>query len=134
MKKMADVPEQEFQAVLRLPAEERYARFIKRVAALEEVWTLGDEEGYVTYTDESGRIYYAFWPHAAYAAHFATGEWARFTPKAVDLYYWLDKWLSGMQADNVGLVIFPNGEDELFVDPEQLGDLRGDVEAELERY
>ena len=106
----------EHQASLKLSNHQRYQHFIDKVVANGEIWSLANDEGWVTLTSEGD-----IWPHANYAAEWATGEWEDCAPKAVALDVWLERWTPGLSADETYLVVFPNLKEEaLLVEPNEL--------------
>ena len=102
-----DLSQQEFDAVVVLPAPKRYEHFVKRCADWEEVWGLRDEGGWVTTADDEGRAHFPVWPHPAYAAACAEGDWAGAEPEAIPLNEWRTAWLPGMKADDLPVTVFP---------------------------
>ena len=122
---------EEFDAVVRLPAPEAYAHFVKRVAQHEEVWALRDEGGWVMVGDDDGHVLLPVWPHARYAA--ACAAHAREEAEPIDIDDFVEEWLPGLEADGYGVAVFPRPPDgeAVHVDCARLKD---DLEAELERY
>jgi len=111
---------------LALSNYQRYQYFIDMVSEQGEIWSLANDEGWVTLSAEGDNCL-PIWPHADYAAQWATGDWSDCTPKSVTLETWLKRWTKGLKNDETLLVVFPNLEEEaLLVDPEELDeDLRG---------
>ncbi len=105
---------------------QRYQYFIDKVAEHGEIWSLANDEGWVTLSAEGDNCL-PIWPHEDFAAQWATGDWVDCTPKSVTLEVWLKRWTKGLKSDETLLVVFPNLEEEaLLVDPEELDeDLRG---------
>lgn len=111
---------------LALSNYQRYQYFVDKVTEHGEVWSLSNDEGWVTLSAEGDNCL-PIWPHADFAAQWATGDWSDCTPKSVALDVWLKRWTKGLKNDETLLVVFPNLEEEaLLVDPEELDeDLRG---------
>ncbi len=111
---------------LALSNYQRYQYFIDMVNEQGEIWSLANDEGWVTLSAEGDNCL-PIWPHADYAAQWATGDWSDCSPKSVTLETWLKRWTKGLKNDETLLVVFPNLEEEaLLVDPEELDeDLRG---------
>lgn len=122
---------QERQAVLKLPAPERYAYFVKRCGDWEEVWGLRDDRGWVT-AEHAGQSFMPVWPHADYARACALDSWEGAEPGLIDLDEWLNSWLPDLEARGqlVGVFPVPNGSGV----PVEPGRIRGDLEAESELY
>lgn len=122
---------QQFVAVSSLPAAERYSHFVKRVADTEEVWGLRGCEGWVGVGDDQGNEGIPFWPHPEYATACASGAWAGNEAASVDVHDFVDTWLVNMEAQGVGVAIFPTpGLKGYLVSASQL---RADIQAELGR-
>ncbi|MBT2682843.1 DUF2750 domain-containing protein [Bacillus sp. ISL-37] len=122
--------QREFEAVIRQPAAIRYEYFIKKTADYEEVWGLYDE-GWATAQDDLGNTLLPFFPNEKFAETFAKKEWEGFSPKRIELDYFLEKWLPGMKSDGVKPSIFPTDTDSAVIDVDTLIE---DLEAELEKY
>lgn len=101
------LPEQEFDAVSRLGADERFVHFLKRVADWETVWGLRDEAGWVAAADSEGNSSFPVWPHPRYAAACADNQWAGNAPASIDVHELVEEWLPAMASDNVSLAVFP---------------------------
>lgn len=127
-----DLRPEEFEAVLRLPAPERYAYFVKRCGDWEEVWGLRDDRGLVTAEDEGGQVFMPIWPHAEYARACALDGWENAEPASIELDEWVEKWLPELETKRQSVSVFPvpagNG---VAAEP---GRLRGDLQAEVELY
>lgn len=111
---------------LTLSNYQRYQYFIDKVAEHGEIWSLANDEGWVTLSAEGDNCL-PIWPHADYAAQWATGDWSDCKPKSIALDLWLKRWTKGLKNDETLLVVFPNLEEEsLLVEPDELDDdLRG---------
>ena len=53
---MKDITKQEFDAIIRLSPEERYAYFIKRICDWEQIWTLYSDDNLVLNEDKKGKL------------------------------------------------------------------------------
>ena len=112
--------QKEHQASLKLSNHQRYQYFIDKVVAHGAIWSLANDEGWVTLTSEGDNCL-PVWPHADYAAEWANGEWEDCAPKVVPLDVWLERWTAGLTADETYLVVFPNLKEEaLLVEPNEL--------------
>lgn len=124
--------DQEFAAVLALPAGKRYAHFIKRAADWEEVWTLKTADVYVLAGDEDGHEYLPVWPHPRYAQACARDGWEDAEPALIVLEAWIERWLPGMLADGKRVAVFPTPTGKgVGVTPDRLVD---DLTEEAARY
>lgn len=115
----------ELNAALNLSNHQRYQHFLEKVAEHGEIWSLANDEGWVTLTSEGDNCL-PIWPHPDYAQLWATDDWSDCQPKAIKLDVWLERWTKGLSKDETILVVFPNLKEEaLLVEPEDLDkDLR----------
>ena len=93
--------------VVALDAEQRYEYLLNAMVDLEQVWILTDDEGFVVVTAGDERCI-PIWPHAEIAQLWVDGEWVNFQPTAVDLSSFLDKWISGLEGDELMVAVFPH--------------------------
>jgi hypothetical protein len=123
---------EELEAVLGLPAPERYAYFVKRSADREEVWGLRDDRGWVTAEDDEGRVFMPVWPHPEYARACARDEWGNASPASIELHDWVEGWLPDLEHRRHLVSVFPVPAGKgVAVEP---GRLRRDLEAEIALY
>ena len=124
--------DKEFEAVLSLPAQRRYAYLLKRVVDWERIWSLGTEEGWALSSDDEGHELVPVWPHQRFAAACAEDSWGGYEPRAIDLSVWLERWIPGMQRDQRMVCAFPTpGGQSVRVSPDYL---ENDLEEELTLY
>lgn len=124
------VNEKQFQAVVGLPAKERYVHFLKRVADSEEVWGLLSKEGWSLAGDEESEAF-ALWPHPRYAEACAVGDWADSAPERLSLEELMEL-LFRLEADKMKVAVFPTPQGKgVVVSP---GELRQHLEEELSDY
>lgn len=124
--------EKEIQAVVSLAAAKRYEYWIKKVADDEQVWSLGQKDGWALVGDDAGRELVPVWPHSKYAALCAKGIWDGYEPKVITLDDWLDRWVPGMERDGRLVAVFPTPDGNgAVVDPRRL---EQDLRDELAKY
>ena len=99
--------DKEFEAVLSLTAQRRYAYLVKRVVGWERIWSLGTEEGSALSSDDEGHELVPVWPHERFAAACAEGSWRGYEPRAIELSVWMERWIPGMQRDQRMVSAFP---------------------------
>ncbi|ALP54357.1 hypothetical protein Tel_15045 [Candidatus Tenderia electrophaga] len=104
----------ELDAIERMPAEQRYDYFIRKTVELKQVWGLAGDEGWVILT-EAGEEHLPVWPHREMAAAWASGEFADCQPQAIPLTDWLDKWLPGMERDELLPAVCPDKEGDCII-------------------
>lgn len=108
---------------LKLSDQQRYQLFIQKVVEYGEIWSLANDEGWVTVLGENGENCLPIWPHAGYAEQWINGEWSDCVPKMVELAVWLERWTPGLEQDETLLVVMPNlKEQALLVEPSLLDD------------
>ena len=120
-----------YDSVVSLNAEERFAHFISKLGEYQELWSLKDQNGWVTVgVGEEECI--PVWPHPTYGLEWASDEWSDCYPDAISLDSWMTNWLPGMGKDGVKIVVFPNKDGEgLMVTSERLLEA---VSGELEKH
>ena len=70
---MKDITKQEFDAIIKLSHEERYAYFINRICDWEQIWTLYSEENLVLNEDKKGKLEVFLFPYETFASDYAHG-------------------------------------------------------------
>ncbi|MEK9714040.1 MAG: DUF2750 domain-containing protein [Thalassolituus sp.] len=115
---------------LALSDNKRYELFLSKVAEYGEIWSLANEEGWVTVVTDDGENCLPVWPHPEYALEWVNGDWADCSPRMVPLDVWLERWTEGLEQDETLLVVLPNlKESAVLVEPWQLDeDLRAAVD------
>jgi hypothetical protein len=128
-----ELEEGERELVLALSARERYVYFIQLAVDTEEVWGLGNPDGWVLAgdgTSEESRDAFPLWPHPDFAAACAAADWAGATAAPIGLTELLEDLLPILEEDGHALAVFPTADgDSAIVEPE---DLRRDLHAEIE--
>ena len=128
---MKQMHSKEFDALLQMPAPDRYALFIRRVADWEEVWSLRTEDGWCLVADNDGVQSFPVWPHRQFADA-CVNAMNKETSAKISLHDWLEKWLPGMMGDGRNVAVFPTPDGQgIVVSPSKLKD---DLLAECEQY
>src|SRR6266487_1101618 len=124
--------DKEFEAVLALPDERRYAYFIKRVAGWRVLWGLASGDNWALGADNQGNKLVPVWPHPRFAAACVNGDWAGYEPCSIDISVWLEEWTPDLVRDGKLVAVFatPSGKG-VGVGPE---DLKAHLEDELSIY
>ncbi|TLU66303.1 DUF2750 domain-containing protein [Thalassotalea litorea] len=94
------------QQSLKLSAEQRFELFMNRLMSEQQAWILTDEHGCVMLTDGDEDLV-PFWPSEETARHWASEEWSKCQPKVLSFDELIDKWLPGMEEDELAMIIFP---------------------------
>jgi hypothetical protein len=127
-----EVNDEEFEAVLALPAPKRYAYFLKRVAAHGQLWGLQGAGGWVIAEDDDGNMHFPVWPHPRFATACAEREWKGEKAELIDIDEWVEGWSSKMTEDGLRVAVFQTPADQgIGVSPERL---KHDLEGELSRF
>ncbi len=70
---MKDITKQEFDAIIKLSPEERYAYFIKRICDWEQIWTLYSDDNLVLNEDKKGKLEVFLFSYETFASYYAHG-------------------------------------------------------------
>jgi len=98
--------EREIASVIGADTGHRYEYWIHRVCETKAVWALY-HEGWASVAGDDGQQMIPFWPHQAFANAFATGAWAGFEARKIDLHDFLETWIPGMRKQAIEPAIFP---------------------------
>jgi Protein of unknown function (DUF2750) len=125
--------QKKIESVIKLPINERYDYFVRKVAEFDEVWGLFDTNGWAIMTDNEKRVVVPFWPEEEFAKICCTDQWSSYLPKMIPLSAFVEKWLPGMKQDNRVVNIFytPESKDGSIIDPDVL---LNDLKDELAKY
>lgn len=105
---MWELTQKEFDSVSALKDGKRVEYAIKRLADNRVVWLLqkNPQEWYLVQADD-GPECVPIWPHERFAEACREGLWASAKPVAVSIDDFVDKWVTGMDADNRYITVFP---------------------------
>jgi Protein of unknown function (DUF2750) len=120
----------EFESMINQPANIRYEYFIKKVVDFEIVWGLY-EDGWAVTVDDNGNKLLPLWPKKEFAEHCAVGDWAVYSVESMDLYEFMDEFLSRLKEDGLKPSIFFNNDDSAVL---EIDTLIEDLKTELENY
>lgn len=121
--------EQEREAILALPARERYTYFLQVIVDWDEAWALQTADGWVLAATDEGDSF-PLWPHTEFAKACAQGEWEGATPAPIGLDELLEDLLPILEEDRISVAAFPTPDgDGILVSPQ---DLRQHLQAEIE--
>ncbi|MCH4293234.1 DUF2750 domain-containing protein [Shewanella sp. 3B26] len=93
-----------------LNPDARYDYLVEQVKANQEIWTLQDTDGCVMLTTEDEDCI-PMWPTEEAAALWAVDEWKDCEPLAIPLNEWLERWVTGMEDDELLVAVFPVQDD-----------------------
>jgi hypothetical protein len=102
-----------FKVALKQTCAERYAYFVKRIVAKEELWALVDNDDHWSLVAEEGKTpVFHLWPDEEYASFARIGMFDKYSPTKVDLHEFIEDWLPNMAADGVKVGVFTLSETE----------------------
>lgn len=120
----------EVENVLRLDNRKKYEYFIKKIVAFEEVWSLRNEEGWIT-SGMGDEVFFPVWAKKEFAELYISGDWQDCKCESIDIDDFLEDWLEGLQEDGIRVSVMWHDGAGIDVDWERLAE---DIEAELELY
>ena len=103
--KIKSVPE-----LINLTPEGRYDYMVEQIKTDNVIWTLQDQDGCVMLTTEDEDCI-PMWPSEETAALWAVDEWKECEPLAIPLDEFQQRWVSGMEDDDLFIAVFPVQED-----------------------
>jgi hypothetical protein len=133
-RKSRDLPTAEFQRVVALPPQERYAYFVERVANTQQIWSLRTRSGWVTMGDDAAGQILPVWPHSRFAETFIGENWAEAQVTGITLRDWVDRRVPGMIKQGTRIAVFPvttTAEGAVVTEPERL---QWDLQRAAEQY
>lgn len=117
--------------MLNLPSNERFDYFIRKICDFEEVWGLFYDGWAMSEMDNKNTVM-SFWPEKEFASLCASGSWLGYEPKSIVLKEYIQKWLEGMEKDNVHVGVFQTPDDKAVVI--SAFKLKQILQEELENY
>ncbi|MGV3001538.1 DUF2750 domain-containing protein [Vibrio sp.] len=99
------------QEILSFDSEKRFTYCIKEVVANRQIWILVDEDGCVMLNTEDEDCV-PVWPNEEFAQAWANDDWENCKPEAISLNKWHSRWTTGLEDDELSVVVFPNAEQE----------------------
>jgi len=97
-----------------MSADQRFEHFLETVTEEGELFILCDDDGFVLVRSDNEECI-PVWPDSDSAAAWATDEWEGCEPMGIDLDSWLDRWVPGLEGDQLNIVVHPMGETEVVV-------------------
>lgn len=94
----------------KLPSEERYAYFVEKTAAREEVWGLYDQGWAVLVAGEEGERSFPFFAKREQAQARCEGDFETYEPRRIGMAEFLGVWLPDMKRDGVFCAVFPDSQ------------------------
>lgn len=105
-------------SIMQYSPDKRYTYLLEQVKATQSLWILTDEDGCVMLNTEDEDCV-PVWPSKEYALYWASGDWEGCKAQAIALKDWLVRWTSGLEGDDLCVVVCPNPDEEgLVLSPE----------------
>lgn len=101
---MTDTPE---KSPAEMTAEERCDLFEDQILSLGIVWTLRNDEGFVTLDSGEDKGCIPFWPTRPATEAMAVEDWDDCEPVAIKLGAFIEQWLPGMSQDGHKIAVYP---------------------------
>jgi hypothetical protein len=95
----------DYARIISLDMEERCRYLIEQTVANEVVWGLRDGGWAMVGSGDNRAI--PLWPGASYAEACAEGAWSAYQPEALPRAMLLERLLPRLEADGVGVALFP---------------------------
>lgn len=109
------------------PEADRYSYFVQTAADEATVWSLW-QEGWASLGDDAGREALPVWPAAEFAASWKDDYFPDAEVMPLDVNWMLDDMLPNIRAQGGYVLVFPNGTDGVWAQPDQLeADLRTEM-------
>ncbi|AZG35234.1 MAG: DUF2750 domain-containing protein [Shewanella psychromarinicola] len=96
--------------LMNLTPEGRYDYMVEQIKSEKVIWTLQDQDGCVMLTTEDEDCI-PMWPTEETATLWAVDEWKDCEPLAIPLDEFQERWVSGMEDDDLFVAVFPVQED-----------------------
>lgn len=103
--------QEQMDTINRYNEEQRLKYCVKEIVANRKVWILKDEHGCVMLNTEDDDCV-PVWPNEEFALQWANGDWEDCEPEAISLNKWHSRWTSGLEDDELSVVVFPNQNEE----------------------
>lgn len=123
----------EFDALLACDSDVRYKYAIKRIAATEYLWTIGDKDDMCSIQQVEDERYFLVWSSKEYAIDFCKTYYKESVCIPILIYDFLDTMVETLIEDGYRINVFPTHSEEFgkIVDVDKFCK---DLEIELEDY
>lgn len=98
------------QAVLAMNADKRCDYFLTQIEQQQKVWTIVDDQGVMLLvSDDEDCI--PVWPAEEFVQEWINGDWAHCQAHSISMDEWQQKWLPGLEEDEIEVAVFPLSHD-----------------------
>jgi len=91
--------------------QKRFKYLLEAVIKNREIWILVDEHGCMMLNTEDEDCV-PVWPNKEFAQNWITDDWKACKAEAISLNKWQSRWTSGLEEDELAIVVFPNQAEE----------------------
>ena len=125
------ISQKQIEAIIKLSAIDRYYHSIKQFAGWNELYSIYDN-GWVLLDDSSGNKFFPIWPSEEYTRIYIEQNKKNYSPRLIDLSYFLEIMLNDLEEENISLGVF--------IDPDNSGivvsikNFKNDLLNELSKY
>lgn len=107
----SEISSEKAKQLVLLDPQQRAEYLLNEFLSSKTIWILRDEHGCVMLnTEEEDCV--PVWPHKESALMWATGEWSDCVAVDLSLKDWQEKWLSGLEEDELAIAVFPDLDGE----------------------
>ena len=100
----------QLHAALSMNADQRSDFLLKHIQDNQQIWTIVDDEGVMLLiSDDEDCI--PVWPAEAFVKEWINNDWAHCKAHAITLADWKEKWLPGLEEDEISIAMFPLAHD-----------------------
>ena len=116
---------QDRHSLLAQNAEQRSAYLLTALVENKIIWTLVDDDGaMILTTDEEDCI--PVWPDDTFAMDWVNDEWSHCRAHSISLDEWQQRWLPGLEEDEIQVALFPlPAEEGLIMAPWEMAEKLG---------
>jgi hypothetical protein len=123
--------EKQIANVLELPNEKKLRYVVKKAVDTELIWSLSDDDGWVSFSTDDGVEALPIWPAPEFAKMCAIEEWSDTQPESIDLEEWLEGWTPDLIRDKRLVAIFPGANNKgMLMQPAELAEAIRDLDDE----
>jgi len=121
---------EEVRHLLKTDIRKQYKYFIKKVTAFGEVWSLKDQDGWVT-LGVGDKDFFPIWPKKEFADICIGEEWSNCYAECIELEEFLEEWIHNLSENDIKPTVMWNNGSGIDIEWDRL---KGDIEQELENY
>ncbi|WP_088329472.1 DUF2750 domain-containing protein [Lacimicrobium sp. SS2-24] len=102
--------------------EQRAEYLFTTIKQQGDIWTLVDDDGAMILTSDDEDCI-PVWPDEVFAQDWINGDWSQCRAYRISLEDWLQRWLPGLEEDDIQIALFPvPAEEGLILPPWEMKD------------